>query len=379
MAAPYYVYGGNLYNRERYTSVVNTAFGDRRYFSSIDTDIYFGDTLIDEMVAFDFIIEEKKIPIYGYNNYVPKRIITGQKTIQGSFAINFTKTFNLKYILDEVTESIYANDYEVVQYFCADDNAAIFNKGFDITLSYGDAKDDSGFKSYNACTQTLVGCYITSYRQALDTSGEPILDMYTFIAKDLIIQNESINYKNKKDDENLADRDTGSHKGSKGPEDYIVWNTRYKNERDEGYNYCKQNPETLGVEIDPTYNYINGKSKIMMLISTSINDHNFKIEEIKIDVEDTSLSGTYTFKLNKKLSNTVYYYDMTGTHVEVGQQMKKLLGPNGELREEGLECQVRIKGSVGDKPYNIEYPTTLGAGTINASGGNNEGYDALSY
>ena len=88
---------------------------------------------------------------------------------------------------------------------------------------------------------------------------------------------------------------------------------------------------------------------------------------------------TYTFKLNKKLSNTVYYYDMTGTHVEVGQQMKKLLGPNGELREEGLECQVRIKGSVGDKPYNIEYPTTLGAGTINASGGNNEGYDALSY
>ena len=119
MPAPYYVYGGNLLNREKFTSVVNTAYGERRYFSSIDTDVYFGDLLIDEMVAFDFIIDEKKIPIYGYNTFVPKRIITGQKTIQGSFAINFTRSYDMKYILENVAESLYANDYEEAQFYCS--------------------------------------------------------------------------------------------------------------------------------------------------------------------------------------------------------------------------------------------------------------------
>ena len=372
MAAPYYVYGGNLYNRERYTSVVNTSFGDRRYFSSIDTDIYFGDTLIDEMVAFDFIIEEKKIPIYGYNNYVPKRIITGQKTIQGSFAINFTKTFNLKYILDEVTESIYANDYEVVQYFCADDNAAIFNKGFDITISYGDAKDDSGYKSYNACTQTLVGCYITSYRQALDTSGEPILDMYTFIAKDLIIQNESGSQNSNEQEETTTNNET--QKEPAASELYMIRNINYQNELDELYNYCNANPDTLGIQINPTYDFINGQSRISMFIAPYDNKK-FNVETIRIDVMDTSLSGSYTFKLNKKLSNTQYYYEMTGTHVEVGKQMKQLLLDSSD----GLECEVHIEGNDGTISYNMDYPTTLNKGSIKTSGGSNKDYDALSY
>ena len=43
MPRSYYVYGGNLLDREKYTSVVRTTFGDRRYFSSIYTDVYFGD------------------------------------------------------------------------------------------------------------------------------------------------------------------------------------------------------------------------------------------------------------------------------------------------------------------------------------------------
>ena len=371
MAAPYYVYGGNLLNREKYTSVVRIGDVEKRYFSSIDTDVYFGDTLIDEMVAFDFIIEEKKIPIYGYNTYVPKRIITGQKTIQGSFAINFTRTFNLKYILDEVSESLYANDYEVVQYFCNDNDAALFNKGFDITLSYGDAKDDSGFKSYNACTQTLVGCYITSYRQAFDTSGEPILDMYTFIAKDLIVQSDiAVNSIDSNDDI------TATNKVDKEPEtadSYMIRNIYYQDQLDELYSYCNKHPETLGIQINPVYEYTNGQSKISMFISTYDNKK-FNIDSISIDIIDISLSGSYSFKLNKKISKTQYYYEMTGTHVEIGKKIKSLLIGN----DDGLECEVHIQGSDGTTPYHIDYGTTLNKGSISNSDGNTD-YDALSY
>lgn len=379
MAAPYYVYGGNLYNRERYTSVVNTSFGDRRYFSSIDTDIYFGDTLIDEMVAFDFVIEEKKIPIYGYNNYVPKRIITGQKTIQGSFAINFTKTFNLKYILDEVTESIYANDYEVVQYFCADDNAAIFNKGFDITISYGDAKDDSGFKSYNACTQTLVGCYITSYRQALDTSGEPILDMYTFIAKDLIVQNDTVVNLADDDGSHIAPPDDPPTRKEPEPSAYKIshMHIKYKKDQDIVYNHCKKYPEALGILINLVCDYINGQYRITMSIS-EVNNKLLEIESINVNIIDSLISGSYTFKLDKKLSKHQYYYEMTGTHINIGKKIESLL--IGTSSDDGIECDIEIKCNCNDISYNIEYPTTIekGSGLKSRTNGDTD-YDALSY
>ena len=374
MAAPYYVYGGNLLNREKYTSVVRIGDVEKRYFSSIDTDVYFGDTLIDEMVAFDFIIEEKKIPIYGYNTYVPKRIITGQKTIQGSFAINFTRTFNLKYILDEVAESLYANDYEVVQYFCNDNDAALFNKGFDITLSYGDAKDDSGFKSYNACTQTLVGCYITSYRQAFDTSGEPILDMYTFIAKDLIVQSD-IAVNSDSDNPNIAPQDDPPTRKEPEPSAYKVshMHNKYKKDQDAVFNYCKQYPDTLGILINPVCDCINGQYRISMSVN-EINNKLLEIESITIDIIDNSVQGSYTFKLNKKMSKHQYYYELTGTHVNVGKRIESLLTSS----DDGIECHVEIHCEYNGTSYNVEHSTTIELGTGLKPNGNTD-YDALSY
>ena len=360
MARPYYVYGGNLLNREKYTSVVNTAYGERRYFSSIDTDVYFGDLLIDEMVAFDFVIEEKKIPIFGYNNFVPKRIITGQKVIQGSFAINFTRSYDMHYILENVADSLYANDYEEAQFYCSDDNAAIFGKGFDITISYGEDKET---QSYNSCTQTLVGCYITSYRQAFDTSGEPILDMYTFIAKDLIVQmSEAI----EEEESGVGDTVTGTE-FDKEPESvsksepYKVANNAIQKEVDELYNYCNEHPSTLGIFIHPQYVYKEGKSTVELYVCSCQHFNNLKVNSATITITDIALPGSYSFKLTKVKEKIYHYTELTGTNVNVGKKMAKLFS-DGTVTE--LECTVYMDVNDGKENHSIEYPTVLTSGGI---------------
>ena len=198
----YYTYEGNLRDRNKFTSTVNTSFGQKRYFSSLDSEIYFGAKQVDEIVAFDFTISEPKLPIYGFNSFYANRIVSGRRQIQGTFAVNFTGVFYILNILNEIDDSVMkaaythvgtdtAVDYESLVYRCEGDdstglgigNSAVFKKIFDVTLSYGYGKSDN--RTFNGCYQTLVGVQIVDYRQALDTEGNPILDMYSFIAKDL--------------------------------------------------------------------------------------------------------------------------------------------------------------------------------------------------
>lgn len=351
MAAPYYIYGGNLLDREKYTSVVKTTFGDRRYFSSIDTDVYFGNVHIDEMVAFDFIIEEKKIPLFGYNNFTAKRLVTGQKTIQGSFAINFTQTFNLKYIIDGLDESLYANKYEEAQFYCADDNRALFGKGFDITLSYGDAKGEG---SYNACTQTLVGCYITSYRQAFDTSGEPILDMYTFIAKDLLMISDNETVSPEVEDDLYSDNVTETE--PTGPDTYFVGNEIDPDEKGQAAEKYKNNKDTLCISIRPVYTYVDGASKLTMRVDV-INNVELKITSLKLSITDQNLNvGGYEYTLSETYDN-YFTFTMTGTQVNVGKQIKKFFeDPDNEF----LDCHISMSCNYGNKSFpQIEKDTKL--------------------
>ena len=55
----YFTYDSNLRDRNKYTSTVQTTFGTRRYFSSLDTEVYFGQTQIDEIV--DLLINNTKL------------------------------------------------------------------------------------------------------------------------------------------------------------------------------------------------------------------------------------------------------------------------------------------------------------------------------
>ena len=155
----YFTYEGNLRDRNKFTSTVNTSFGTKRYFSSLDTEVYFGSEQIDEMVAIDFTVSEPKLPIYGFNSFYANRIISGRRTIQGTFAINFTSHLYLYNILSKIEDSVLKAsylpsgadatiDYESLLYRCEGEdstglgigNNAVFSKIFDITLSYGYGK-----------------------------------------------------------------------------------------------------------------------------------------------------------------------------------------------------------------------------------------------
>ena len=308
----YYTYDSNLRDRNKFTSTVETTFGTRRYFSSLDTEVYFGAQQIDEIVAIDFAISEPKLPIYGYNSFYPNRVVNGRRTVQGTFAINFTHTMYLLNILNSIDDSIFANDYEALVYYCPEEdttglgigNSAIFNKRFDITISYGYAKTE-GMQTYNSCYQTLVGVQIVDYRQALDTEGNPILDMYSFIAKDIRYQE--------------ASSDPGDEiPPVKGPEDginkcavcqqepcvcnnslpdYIIRNGEIQGELNE-YSTTTSNPEVAGFLIEPMF-YKDSNNNYYVSLCINTTNNNTKIFK-NVDITLTSRSLGINLSINFK-------------------------------------------------------------------------------
>ena len=184
--ASYYTYGTNLRNKEFFTSTVNTDGKIKRYFSNIDSEIYFGNTKIDEMVEFQYTVDQKNLPIFSYNKYYADVIVPGQRIVQGTFIINFTDGKYMDKLMEDVPDSVYnelAFDFNV--YSPGDDskNKALFRKNFDITICYGDYKSDD--PTYNATVQTICGAQIVNRGVAVSAkTGEPILEVFSFIAKD---------------------------------------------------------------------------------------------------------------------------------------------------------------------------------------------------
>lgn len=367
-ARPYYIYGGNLLDREKYTSVVNTTYGPKRYFSSIDTEVYFGERLIEEMVAFDFIIEEKKMPIFGYNNFTPKRMIVGQKIIQGSFAINFTRTFDLYYLFqEEIADSIYTNAYEATQFYCSDDNRAIFDKSFDITLSYGEGYAEG---SYNSCTQTLVGVQITSYRQAFDTSGEPILDMYTFVAKDLLIESSTAPAI-KEEDKKPQIADTETDKGT-GPEDYYIANELNSEEQRASNYYVEHKSDTpipVCIDLSPAFIHLTSTYKITSKVVLANKElSNFSVESFKVTITDKKLKDfvsklkkpvnvtnvTYSLKKDSSNGSVIPYYTVTLPN-GVGNAINKYFE---DTNAKYIDCEIKFDYDVKRDGVSIGDPIT---------------------
>lgn len=266
MASNYYTYGTNLKNKESFTStVITNSKSIKRYFSNIDAEIYFGNTLIEDIYEFQFSVEEKKLPIYSYNKFIPDLIVPGQRIVQGSFALNFTDGAYIRNVLSNIDDSILNTSYfdeEIYNPSGDNRNTALYNKNFDITISYGDYKSDS--PTYNATSQTICGVQINSNGKAFSAeTGKPILEVYSFIAKDFIDDEDNPYYDN---NDSNKDNEKPNQNSSNN-------NSSSNNNNDNGNNNNESNPNGLKYKVVfiPEQN-INTPGQLMLKITKDNSD-----------------------------------------------------------------------------------------------------------
>ena len=188
--ASYYKYSASMNDRTYFTSVVTNSAGNiKRYFSNVESEVYFGDKEMEDIYQFQFQIDEKVLPVYGYNCYYASELVSGQRLIQGQFILNYTNEQEIKTTLGEIDSSVYesilADEYHPSGGSISD---PIYNKLFDIMIGYGyyNVKDK---QTYNATCQTIVGCKISGMQKVIDSTGQPIMEVYNFVAMDFIEEN----------------------------------------------------------------------------------------------------------------------------------------------------------------------------------------------
>lgn len=174
----------SLGERTIYSHTVN----GKRYYSSIDAEIYFGDRYIDEIVQISWNIDQATLPLYGYNSYVFDDIAVGARQITGSFMINFTKSGFMYDVLASV-QSISRSSFQTADelnykvswssYF-EKEHMPGWDKSFNIVVGYGDYTNREGQ------TMVLLHCVqLTGCQQVLGADGGVIGEVYSFIAKDI--------------------------------------------------------------------------------------------------------------------------------------------------------------------------------------------------
>lgn len=170
----------------------------KRYYSSLDAEIYFGNEFVEEVVAIDWQINQGQIPLFGYNSYVYDEIALGARLIQGNFVINFTSPNYLFKLLETAKQDSITDmgQYKITKTreeanieerintgtsgIAMPDRAPIWPQTFDIDVIFGE-KTSIGTPVH----VVLEGVLIKGCSMSLNTSGSPVGEVYSFIAKDL--------------------------------------------------------------------------------------------------------------------------------------------------------------------------------------------------
>ncbi|MCY7866111.1 hypothetical protein P8918_13530 [Bacillus spizizenii] len=167
----------------------------KRYFSSMDAEIYFSDYYVDEIVHIQYQVAQNNLPLYGYNSYVYDEVALGNRIIQGSFAINFTSPGYLFQLLDQIKKdtNVFGNSQNVkapaegttdevgqAEAPTKQDKGPLWDASFDIDVMFGE-ENSQGRSSH----VVLEGVMIMGSSLQLDTSGNPVAENYSFIARDI--------------------------------------------------------------------------------------------------------------------------------------------------------------------------------------------------
>lgn len=169
------------------TSANNRNNLNTRYFSAVDADLYFGDQFIDEVVSIQWQVQQNVLPIFGYNSYTFDDLAVGNRIVNGQFAVNYIESNYLTKVMKamkKINRKMYGEDKPAISAFSDSDrqrrNTPIWDAGFDLLVGYGE-------KNKDAYEQVIIldCCQLTGCAQQLDSNGEPILEIYSFIARDM--------------------------------------------------------------------------------------------------------------------------------------------------------------------------------------------------
>ena len=185
--------GHTLNNRP---SIVNQINGDKRYYSALDAELYFGNLYIDEITDIAYSMTQNTLPIFGFNSYTFDDLAVGNRFIQGQFNINYTSSNFLTGLQNNegfktIARNLYGKDNPKTSKFSSDYrkrlNLPVWDKGFDIVIGYGYHGDGSKTLTQNKTQSYIVleTCQITGVSSMLNSNGEPVQETYSFVARDL--------------------------------------------------------------------------------------------------------------------------------------------------------------------------------------------------
>lgn len=296
MTLPYYIHSTNLANRNKYTSVIDVANTQKRYFSNIECEFYFGSKRFYDMVEFMFQIEEIPKKIYGYNSFAPSIIVPGRKEINGEFRINFLKGGGFIEFLDSVEGSVMSNVTENMIKYCPEAYPTWggSKKTFDILIGYGYYKSEN--KTYNATCQSLLGVTITGMKQELDTTGQPITEVYTFTAKNYVEKDfDSLEESGSAENKN-NNKETEKEEGPK----FKFAEKSNKEDRELLEETCKNHENTIGLICDVRHNLDKNKSSGNITIEIELHNRSeLDITDVKLDILDQRVESSSIIKLTK--------------------------------------------------------------------------------
>lgn len=328
---PYFTYGVNMSasDRDLITSTTQYSGQLKRYFSSLDAEIFIGGERILDIVKLDFSYEEKKMPFYGFNSFWPSRMFVGQKLIQGTFIINFTEPGYIAKLLQKIEASKRQDETELIGRSCSLENAPLFGKAFDILVGYGGFNVE-GEQSFRNTHQILEGVYVNGYQQILDTSGEPVMEVYSFIAKNLKFggyEYDSNQYNN-----NAGDSGDSDTSGPTSIEGVDIVEDRLSAEKAELVARCGKNENLLGVIVDVN-NALHVKDKdshIYADFKQFLNGNNstYITGSVSLTIHDNEVGLSETFYLVRKNG------DIFGTildEIKTNKIKKKLNGKSQQL------------------------------------------------
>lgn len=172
----------------------------KRYYSSIDVELYIGNTYVDDAVTLQFSVQQNVGGMTGYNSYTVDEFVLGSRSIQGVFEVNFTSPNYLNKVLKVIADSK-NKGYELSTYkvtrddrdaakitettadaitVTSDKRSPIWKPSFTLDIMMGQKT-----KGLEPVHLIITEVQITALNMGMAPEGTAMTERYAFVGKDI--------------------------------------------------------------------------------------------------------------------------------------------------------------------------------------------------